>query len=252
MNGTPERPRLRPGLQATRDGTQFQLHDPLRITPHAVTLSGSAIRLLEKHFQGERTLAEIVAATNVPGLTLESLQELTTTLDRCLFLDSPYWRAYLASPDRYPSCLGCYAETPAGIDAQLRELFTRPGGPGLPAAASTPTTTRAILAPHMDYVRGNVTYAHAFAEAARVFPGNLFVIIGTSHYSGARFSLTRKNFSTPYGTVPTDTAYLDRIGAVYGRGLYDDPLAHLPEHSIELEVVFLQHLFRDRPLRIVP
>ena len=40
----------------------------------------------------------------------------------------------------------------------------------------------------------------------------------------------------------------------YGDGLFDDELmAHMPEHSIELEVVFLQYLFEGkRPIRIVP
>jgi hypothetical protein len=39
----------------------------------------------------------------------------------------------------------------------------------------------------------------------------------------------------------------------YGPGLFDDELAHLPEHSVELEVVFLQYLYENRrPFRIVP
>jgi AmmeMemoRadiSam system protein B len=42
--------------------------------------------------------------------------------------------------------------------------------------------------------------------------------------------------------------------AHYGDGLFDDEYqAHLPEHSIELEVVFLQYLYEGRrPIRIVP
>ena len=40
----------------------------------------------------------------------------------------------------------------------------------------------------------------------------------------------------------------------YGGGLFKDELiAHMPEHSIELEVVFLQYLFAGkRPIRVVP
>jgi AmmeMemoRadiSam system protein B len=83
---------------------------------------------------------------------------------------------------------------------------------------------------------------------------SLFVIIGTSHYSPYRYTLTRKNFKTPLGTVPTDQEYIDRLVAHYGNGLFEDELrAHLPEHSIELEVVFLQYLYENRrPIRIVP
>ena len=80
------------------------------------------------------------------------------------------------------------------------------------------------------------------------------MIVATSHYSPKRFTLTRKSFGTPLGEVPVDNAFCDRLEAVYGSGLYDDELrAHFPEHSIELEVVFLQHLLGpNRPFRIVP
>ena len=68
-----------------------------------------------------------------------------------------------------------------------------------------------------------------------------------------RFTLTRKHFQTPLGLAQTDQAYIDRLVAHYGDGLFDDELtAHLPEHSIELEVVFLQYLYPDSPFRIVP
>jgi MEMO1 family protein len=60
------------------------------------------------------------------------------------------------------------------------------------------------------------------------------------------------NFQTPLGTVATDQRFVDTIVRHYGDGLFADPFAHLPEHSIELELVVLQHLFPDRPFRIVP
>src|SRR5439155_14286464 len=83
---------------------------------------------------------------------------------------------------------------------------------------------------------------------------SLFVVIGTSHYSDHRFTLTRKDFQTPLGVARTDQRYIDRLVHHYGNGLFDDELmAHLPEHSIELEVVFLQYLYENRrPIRIVP
>jgi AmmeMemoRadiSam system protein B len=65
--------------------------------------------------------------------------------------------------------------------------------------------------------------------------------------------LTRKHFKTPLGVVPTDQPYIDRLVQYYGDGLFDDELCHLPEHSIELEVVFLQYLYEQRrDIRIVP
>jgi AmmeMemoRadiSam system protein B len=46
---------------------------------------------------------------------------------------------------------------------------------------------------------------------------------------------------------------VDRLANEYGDGVFDDPVAHIPEHSIELEVVLLQFLFENRgPIKIVP
>jgi AmmeMemoRadiSam system protein B len=108
--------------------------------------------------------------------------------------------------------------------------------------------------PHIDYGRGGRTYAWVYKEVLERTPAALFVIIGTSHFSRHRFTLTRKDFQTPLGVVRTDQGYIDRLTAHYGAGLFDDELmAHLPEHSIELEVVFLQYLYEGRrPFRIVP
>ncbi len=111
----------------------------------------------------------------------------------------------------------------------------------------------AILAPHIDYARGGITYTHAFKELYERSEASLFVIVGTSHYSSHRFTLTRKHFNTPLGIVQTDAEFIDRLVAHYGDGLFDDEPAHLPEHSIELEVVFLRYLFEgNRDIRIVP
>jgi AmmeMemoRadiSam system protein B len=135
----------------------------------------------------------------------------------------------------------------------LRSLFTGPDGPGLPNEGTPDGRLRAALLPHMDFPRGGATYAWGFKEVFEHTNARLFVVIGTSHYSRERFTLTRQHFRTPLGVVPTDTAFVDRLAELYGPGLFDDPFAHIWEHSIELEVVFLQYLYENRrPIRIVP
>src|SRR5262249_15897678 len=142
---------------------------------------------------------------------------------------------------------------PDGLRRQLRRLFTAENGPGLPREPQPDGRLRAALVPHIDYQRGGVSFAWGFKELFERTDASLFVIIGTSHYSPHRFTLTRKNFKTPLGVVPTDQQYIDRLVKHYGNGLFDDELCHLPEHSIELEVVFLQYLYEQRrDIRIVP
>lgn len=157
---------------------------------------------------------------------------------------------------RPPACIGVYSADPSILEQQLQRLFTAPGGPGLPnpdAARPPDQRLRAILAPHMDYARGGVVYGWAFKELLESTEARLFFVIATSHYSLQRFTLTRQDFATPLGIVPTDCACVDRLCELYGPGLFNDPHAHTREHSIELEVVLLQYLMRQRQqVRILP
>lgn len=255
-----ERPRLRPEIGVARDGNDARfliLWDRSRVSRHYHRLT-----VLEHFwvglFDGRRTLRDIQAESmrHVGGelLPLEWLTALVAKLDETFFLDSPRFNAYLTSPVREPSCIGCYEEDPQALRQQLQELFTGSGGPGLPMTKEPDGQLRAALIPHIDYQRGGRTFAWGFKEVFERTDASLFVIIGTSHYSGHRFTLTRKDFKTPLGIARTDQGYVDRLVHHYGAGLFDDELmAHLPEHSIELEVVFLQYLYEGRRLfRIVP
>jgi AmmeMemoRadiSam system protein B len=209
-------------------------------------------------FNGQRTLREIqTEAMRLAGgelLPLDLFTRLVQRLDDALFLDGPRFREATQQAVREPHCIGCYESEPEALRRQLDRLFTEPRGPGLPSPPRPDGRLRAALVPHIDYARGGHSYAWGFKEIFEQNPARLFVIIGTSHYSTHRFTLTRKHFKTPLGTTPTDQAYVDRLVHHYGDGLFDDELmAHLPEHSIELEVVFLQYLYQDkRPIRIVP
>lgn len=252
-------PRLRPGLAAAPNGTPgtVALFDPRRITQAAVTLTRRHLDWVTL-FTGERTLREVRVAATARGVpvSLDELAELTAALDEAMLLDGPAFRAYLSGPVRRPACIGCYPEEPAAIRAALKKLFTGPGGPGLPDLSAGPSPhgrLRAALLPHMDYARSGVTYGWGFKELVERTDARLFVIVATSHYSPNRFTLTRMNFETPLGTVQTDQWYIDCLEKHYGDGLFDDPLAHLPEHSVELEVLPLQYLFEGRrDFRIVP
>ena len=255
------RPALRPGIVAADAGEPdtIILHDQHRISPAVLGISSLAFAIVQQ-FDGSRTIREHQAFLSAGGLNvpLDLLCGLAAGLDDALFLDSPALQEYLRGPVRRPACIGCYPADEAGVRAQLRKLFTAPGGPGLPnpdrTGGSSHGRLRAALLPHMDYARGGVTYAWGFKELVERTDARLFVVIATSHYSPQhRFTLTRMNFASPLGVVETDQAYIDRLVAHYGDGLFDDPYAHLPEHSIELEVVLLQYLYEHRgPIRIVP
>jgi AmmeMemoRadiSam system protein B len=253
------RPRLRQHVQLLRD-PRDPLHgylvDHLRQCPEAVRLALPECSWLPL-FDGQRTLREIEAAAGRPKgalVPLNQLAALTDRLDEALLLEGPRWQKHLDHPEREPSCIGCYEADPDKLRLQVEDLFTRSGGPGLPRGPQPDGRLRAALVPHMDYARGGVCYSFGFKEIFERAEASLFVIIGTSHHSPHRFTLTRKNFKTPLGVVPTDQDFIDCLVRHYGNGLFDDQWrAHLPEHAIELEVVLLQWYYaRRKPIRIVP
>jgi AmmeMemoRadiSam system protein B len=254
---TVERPRLRPYVVPQLENETVYLVDQLGLNPRAERLSAREFFWM-RLFDGQRTLREIQAeAMRQAGgeiLPLDLFTKLAGRLDDALFLDGPRFREVAEQTVREPRCIGCYEGEPAALRRQLDRLFTGPTGPGRPRAVDPDGTLRAALIPHIDYPRGGHTYAWGFKEVFERTAASLFVIIGTSHYSLHRFTLTRKHFKTPLGVTPTDQNFIDRLIHHYGDGLFDDELmAHLPEHSIELEVVFLQYLYEGkRPIRIVP
>jgi AmmeMemoRadiSam system protein B len=243
-------------MPADRSGRHFVLFDQLRLSDLMIRVGPRELEWLEL-FNGQLSLrdiqAEVLRSTgDLVPLTI--FTRLVEQLDEGLFLEGERFRELANTQIRPPSCLGAYEEDPEALRRQLRELFTHSDGAGLPTEPRPDGKLRAILAPHIDYGRGGASYTYAFKDLFERSKASLFVIIGTSHYSRHRFTLTRKHFRTPLGVVHTDQPYIDRLVAHYGDGLFDDELlAHLPEHSIELEVVFLQYLYEEKKdIRIVP
>ncbi len=256
----PERPQIRPFLAAAeddRDERYVFVWDRLGYCREPQRLSRLEFLWLQL-CDGENSVRDIQGESlKHDGHQLVALDLLTAffeRMERATFLEGPAFRALVSGPERLPACLGAYEEEPEALRRQLRRQFTGPKGPGLPRDVRPDGKLRAALLPHIDYGRGGPTFAWGFKEVVERTPASLFVIVGTSHLSAHRFTLTRKAFRTPLGVTPTDGPFVDRLVKHYGDGLFDDEVqAHLPEWSIELEVVFLQYLYETRrPIRVVP
>jgi AmmeMemoRadiSam system protein B len=254
-NITADCPRLRSGVAAARDAADphvIVLYDELRISRQIVRISPREFTWLQ-WFDGTNSLGDVRSlAMPAESSGLDLLQALVTKLEEATFLDGPTFRQVFTGPIREPSCIGCYEGDAEALRKQLAGYLANCGTAKRPKHRKR-GRLRALLAPHIDYARGHESYAWGYRDLPSHTDASLFVIVGTSHYSGERFSLTRQDFRTPLGVAPVDQPFVDRIVEHYGDGLFDDPLAHIPEHSIELEIVWLQYLFEElRPIRIVP
>jgi AmmeMemoRadiSam system protein B len=107
-----------------------------------------------------------------------------------------------------------------------------------------------IAAPHISPFGGWQTYRAAYSALSPEHVDRTFVILGTSHYGEPdRFGLTRKDYVTPYGRARTDLQLVDELASEPAAKMED--YCHAVEHSIEFQVVFLQHMFGP-DIRILP
>lgn len=233
-----------------------------------------ATALLALLMDGRRTLPEIREAFHRQvsiRVALAEIEAIVRQFEAAHLLAGPRFEKYrkqatsryLKSPVR-PAfhAGGAYADEPEELIEQLDELFTADDGPGAlqPASSAEKQDLHGLISPHIDPHRGGTTYAWAYKQAAERCPADLFVIFGTAHAPlGQWFSVTRKDFETPLGPVPTDRSYIASLerhlaSSVAGRqvALFADEIVHRTEHSIEFQSVFLRHVLGERPFRIVP
>ncbi len=255
-------PKLRPveAFPVEVDGRQLIcLRDPLRYAAESLLVPYPAFLILTLLDGTHSTIDVQEAWTRRFGSILESaeIRELVATLDRHHYLESERFTAHEAAvaaafhrqPVRRAAHAGTsYPEDPDALRRHLEAFFT-----GI-APRAVPGSLRGIVAPHIDLRVGGTAYGHAYAALAAAPEAERFVILGTSHYPGrGLFSATRKDFATPLGTVTTDRAFLDTLARRTDQDLDADEILHRIEHSVEFQVVLLQHVVGAyRPFAVVP
>jgi AmmeMemoRadiSam system protein B len=267
----PEYPRMRPlVLMPVSDGQRELLlvSDPLGVVRQQPVLSIESLPMLQL-LDGSTSLADITAAVmreNKDLRVASMVREFVAQLDAMLLLDSPrFQRALQALRDAYhpleirPAALEGVSypadreELEAFLDGHFVSATTMREQASQPAAAPT-SLPRAILAPHLDPRRAGPVIARAFLEiGAEVATPLRIVVLGTGHsLLTDSFALTRKHFETPLGKATCDTTFVDCVASRLGEAAYRGELAHRDEHSIEFQVLYLQHRLRGRPFTIVP
>lgn len=139
-----------------------------------------------------------------------------------------------------------YTNNPDELKVNLQELFLKS------VQKKNKKTPLAIVVPHAGYVFSGEVAASAYNQ---IDPGCKFervFVIGSSHttsFTGASVYCSG-NYETPLGTVEVDLE-LARQLVTENNILKNYPEAHLHEHSLEVQLPFLQyHLHTD--FKIVP
>jgi len=111
---------------------------------------------------------------------------------------------------------------------------------------------RAIISPHAGYVFSGTIAASAFSAINRDHIYKNIFVIGSSHvmsFDGASVYNTG-HYLTPLGRVPVNKEIANKL--INDNRVFDFPTgAHLQEHSIEVQIPFIQYYFTSKP-PIVP
>jgi len=135
--------------------------------------------------------------------------------------------------------------------ADARAIADRVEGYLAAAGEAPPPPGRlvALISPHAGLVYSGPVAAHGYA-LLRGMPALTAVLVGPSHrvpFAGSAV-YARGGFETPLGVATVDE---EVAGALCGRpGVSEMPEPHGGEHSLEMQLPFLQHLVPR--LRIVP
>ena len=252
------KPQLRP-LEAfpVEDGRgrMIGLRDPGGLSDKVMTLSGAALHIMTL-MDGNNTCRQIQdkAAAKL-GATLpdHTLQSMINQLGEARFLDGPAFEEF------YQGCLAQYRDaglremphaSALGIVDSSGAIFDEMLADAERTVLSGPV--KGLVTPHLDYSRGRSCYTAGYAALLdRPVPDRI-VVLGTNHFGRSTSVVaTASDFQTPLGITSTDRAFIARLEERCGN-LREHELDHAREHSVELQVAWLQYIFGADSFELVP
>ncbi len=156
---------------------------------------------------------------------------------------------------RHPCQAGAfYAGTAEALKRQIEKCFLHELGPGkIPSVTEAgPRRIVGLVSPHAGYMYSGPVAAHAYYSLALDGRPETVVIFGPNHtgYGSALAIMNEGVWRTPLGDVEVDGETANQI-VKESRIIDVDDVAHRYEHSIEVQLPFLQYLFGSN-FKIVP
>ncbi len=125
---------------------------------------------------------------------------------------------------------------------EIERCFTDERGPGALPTRRRSETRRLVAAvvPHAGYPYSGPIAAHVYARVAAERPPGTVLILGVDHYgASAGASLSARAWRTPLGPTAVD---LELVRALAHGPIRVDEEAHEREHSIEVQLPFLEYV----------
>jgi AmmeMemoRadiSam system protein B len=139
---------------------------------------------------------------------------------------------------RQPAVAGMfYPGTERGLTRELQRCFKHGPGRDKPKGGPKPI---GLVSPHAGYSYSGPTAAYGFLAMADGGLPETVIVIGPNHHGlGEAIGVSFEDFETPVGMMRNDREVAETIG------LPEDELSHISEHSMEVQLPFVQ-FFNDR------
>jgi MEMO1 family protein len=135
-----------------------------------------------------------------------------------------------------------YPADGTSLAQQVEACFRDARGPGElpPPHRASDRPLEAGVVPHAGYEYSGAIAAHVYARIAALRPPGTVLVLGVDHHGRSRgASLSDRAWLTPLGPFEVDH---DLVKALHRSPIEVDEAAHAEEHSIEVQLPFLQYV----------
>ncbi len=251
-----EIPKLRTDIEVIPANYQGKsgiiVKDPLGLIKEPIFLHGNILEFMGL-INGKREKRDIqLAIIRLKGgilIGMEEVERILKDLDTMFLLDSERYRqareeiikGYSLLQVRCAALAGhSYPEDRAELERYLHTFLSQEK----PSAQELKNKNiYALVAPHIELQSGSAVYSAAYGAVRHLAPKRI-ILMGTGHNIAEGFvSVTEKIFETPLGTVNTNRDLIRKLKKK-GKGVISaHDMAHRSEHSLEIQLLFLQYLF---------
>lgn len=147
---------------------------------------------------------------------------------------------------RVPAVAGTfYPSDPVSLRSQISQCFRE--GPGEPGAVAGGRRIAAVVSPHAGYGFSGRCAAYSFKALAEDGRPEAYVVVGPDHYGVPYESvMCSDGYMTPLGRCDVHPDIARRLREM----IPDDCRAHFREHSVEVEIPFIQYI--DPAAKVIP
>ena len=144
---------------------------------------------------------------------------------------------------RQPAVAGrFYPSDPKALRACIESCFSNPLGPGLPSEAGSSRRIIGAMAPHAGYMASGMNAAHAYRAIKEDGLPEAYFVIGPDHNGTADGTvICSEPYLTPFGACEPDREICSELSKEFT----DDVRVHRWEHSIEVQLPFIQYIDPD-------